>query len=589
MTHTAQAPLLELARAGDGDAFAELIVGHLPALYDFIARILADTGEAAAIAADACGDAARTLASLPANAAFEPWLLGIGYRVALPYVRRPAPVLAPVGGLFSRGSGEEGASAADLSLAWQAVAGLDPRQRSVLELHVRRGLDGSGVAAALRISVTSAEVLVRRVGAAAETAIVASVLASPDRRCRGLTAALRRGTAGGASSAATAHIEGCTVCRSRRERLGPALDLYRSVADIEPPPGAIDGIPAQASLLLVAPLAAGDRAAPADPPPPSADAPGRLRRQLGAIVGGAVLAAVVLGGAAALPGSPLGLRSGKSHGGALPAFVAPTEATSPTPTPRRTPAPPAVRSVTPAPSSTAAATATAGGAVPGASPTDTPSPGPTSTPTPPATATASPTAVPTATPCPPQLTTNVPEVNVGTETLGKFTALNVACGTLPFTAAVTTGGEWLELPVTQFEITGATANEVTVRLNVNRAALAEGNNSGRVRLTWSGTPIEVLVRAFLNGSPPVIVSATGQCDGGGQVTFVAEVTDDFFVSSVAVTYGTGSGTGSQQLVSPDSTNWSATFAFPADATDFEIVARDGAGHTTTMAVPPAGC
>ena len=150
MTARTDAALVTAARAGDRDAFAALVQRHRPALLRVCRRALGQRGGAA----DAAGEAVvHALAGLPAlrdDAAFGPWLCGIGANVARRARRMPPPL--PLEGLPEPAvPGPEDRH--DALWVRAAVAALPPGQRDAVALFYLADLPHAEVAERLGISV----------------------------------------------------------------------------------------------------------------------------------------------------------------------------------------------------------------------------------------------------------------------------------------------------------------------------------------------------------------------------------------------------------------------------------------------------
>ncbi len=573
MTASAESPLLDMARAGDPEAFARLCAEALPAIYDFAWRMTGDEALAARATRSVLVEAARRLGSLRAGDAFRPWVLGIAREEAMEALSGSGGPAGP------RDAGQVG----------EAAARLDPRTRAIVELHLRHGLDAGSLAQALGISAASAAVVLRRALPAVEEAFATAVLADPGHRCRRLGKAIANAHPASGEALAqlvSAHRGSCRVCQGRLERLGSPLEAYAAIPAAALPAALEEQAIAEATRRWPGPVPAPQTFRDAGPPPPRGP-----RTALFMLFGGTAAAAGMLVLAMLLPGSPISLQGPDDPGESAFLPLSPTVETGPgtsTPTPRRTATP---SRLTATPSATASATP---------SPAPTPGPGtPTSTatttPTPTATASATPTPVqtptpgPTPTPCAPKLATNVGSVNVGDGDSSVFFALNQGCGTLPFGAAVGSGVAWLSVSPATGEISGATGNEARVTVTVNRLALAEGTSYGTVKVTGAGTTIMVTVQAVRIGDPPEIISTSGFCTGG-VASVTAEVQDDIGVSRVDVKYSTPGGPASSPLFSAGGGQWSSgELAVPPGAGQFVVVAVDGAGQQTTADVEMGPC
>ena len=79
-------------------------------------------------------------------------------------------------------------------LVWEGAMGLDPRQRSLLELHLRHGFDHTEIALVLGVTGKSGDVTFAGLKGAVEDALGAHVMLKEGRRhCANLDALLSAG------------------------------------------------------------------------------------------------------------------------------------------------------------------------------------------------------------------------------------------------------------------------------------------------------------------------------------------------------------------------------------------------------------
>jgi RNA polymerase sigma factor (sigma-70 family) len=250
-TTTPDTELEQLAAGGDRDAFAELYSRHFDKVYDFSLRILRDRDDAADVAQETFMKAMAALSPKQKRAAFSTWLFTIARNTALnrlrsrkttpqgegdderPYARVDESRLA---------SPEQAAQARELAdLVWQAAAALDAKQYSVLDLHLRQGLESAEIAEVLRTSKNNAYVMMNRLKNGLEESVTTLVMARRGRReCADLNALLSEGTS--AFDARTRklvsrHIESCPTCQEQRRRLVSPAALFGAFAAAPVPVG----------------------------------------------------------------------------------------------------------------------------------------------------------------------------------------------------------------------------------------------------------------------------------------------------------------------------------------------------------------
>lgn len=547
------------AQAGDRDAFAELYEAYFPAIYDFLARLLRDSDEAADVTQDTFLKALRSLSSLRTPQYFRAWIFTIARNAALNRIEARRR-LAPLDHESDRGDAadfalvdtrrfadpaEAAAANEAASIIDEATRSLDPRQLSLLDLHLRQGLTAAEIAEVLGVSRNNAAVMLHRLREAIRRAIEAAYLAKRPA-CPRLAAALTDVALPLTPSVQRIiekHADRCPECDGRRKKLAP-LVIFSALAPIEPP----TGLARQVFATLAE--AADAVAEPAGESFVSDEAPMDHRR---ASLAAAILAAVasLFGLVAFVPGSPISVfRTGLFDGppglpAALP-FI--PSGSSPTPTPTTAPPTP---SPSPRPPPSAASTSSAGLAgqpTPTPTPwppTPTPTPEPTFTPTP--TPTASP--APTATVCVPILGVRFadggPVVLIGPGTSWRASVRVVdegGCGFI-FEATVEAGGSWLSVDPGTGSV--VPPGEVVLELIVEPAQLpgtGEGLFTGLVRVdagSAGSQPFEVQVTNI--GGAPRIDSATAKCEPSeGFVAVFVVAVDDFGVVSGHVTVGQSS-------------------------------------------------
>lgn len=163
---SSDAELARAAAAGDRQAFAGIYDRYADRLYDFCVGMLADRDAAADCVQDAFCEAATCLRDLREPDKLRPWLYGITRHRCLRRIRdrrreQPTDALPE---LVSADAGPDiVASRTELAnLIAEAAGGLSDRDRAVLELSYRHGLDGPELAEALAVSQTNANTMVYR-------------------------------------------------------------------------------------------------------------------------------------------------------------------------------------------------------------------------------------------------------------------------------------------------------------------------------------------------------------------------------------------------------------------------------------------
>ncbi|HEY0448310.1 sigma-70 family RNA polymerase sigma factor [Actinophytocola sp.] len=368
LTDPTDAELVAGVLAGDREAFAAVYDRYADRLHDFCWSVLRDRDEAADAVQDTFVLLAQRLAQLTDPDRLRPWLYAVARSVALRKVRaRQRVVLDEVGDMADTDPGPDRAAeqGALRELVWSAAAGLSERDRALLDLHVRQGLDGAELGEAMGVSAGHAYVLLTRLRDQVERSLGALLIARQGRAdCAGLDALLSDWDGRYSPlmrKRVARHVDLCDVCSSRRRIMVSPFALLAAVPLLPAPVWLRDRVmdevdlaayetePATQVTEAVTPPAAADSFADADDDaedhvadPPDAAARRRLRIIAAAV---AVLALLVAGGAAVylrntpVPGEPLGLDVpiGVSTSSSGPSSSAPGSSSSAPPTTTTTP------------------------------------------------------------------------------------------------------------------------------------------------------------------------------------------------------------------------------------------------------------
>lgn len=226
----ADADLVVAARDGDPAAFSTLFDRWFDRCYDVAVRIVHDREAAADVAQDTFLSAWRNLGSLRDPQAFGGWVLRSSRNAALTRLARDRRSVA-VGDettLALADAARPGPDVADTvtrreqhDLVWAAAAALGERDASVLDLHLRHGLEPGEIAEALGINANNAHQVLFRLRARLGGAVQAWVLWNDgEPRCDELATILA--TSGVVAFGPDAvrvigrHADGCPVCEDQR-------------------------------------------------------------------------------------------------------------------------------------------------------------------------------------------------------------------------------------------------------------------------------------------------------------------------------------------------------------------------------------
>ena len=256
---------------GTPSALGAVIERHGDALYDFALAVTGSPQAAASVVAEAVPEAVAEHGPRVTRAT----LLGSVLVAATPHAPA-ARFLA--GNLLEPGPGSPDELA---RVCREACHALDARDRAILDLTLRQGLEGADLGEALGISASEVSSTTRQAVEAAERlvgAVLLSRLAQED--CPGLAALIAEpGPGAGAHRLADevlVHEEACAACADRRRALVPVTSLLAAV-----PP-----TPAPAEILHTPPLPA--------PEQDSQPASRRSWRSPGLVLGAAAGVALVV-------------------------------------------------------------------------------------------------------------------------------------------------------------------------------------------------------------------------------------------------------------------------------------------------------
>jgi RNA polymerase sigma factor (sigma-70 family) len=240
--------LATAAVAGDRDAFAAIYDRYADRLHDFCVGMLRNRDSAADCVQDVFCIASTRLGQLKDPERLRPWLYSVARNEALRCIREGGRerVYDEVPDLASDEPGPDiMAARAELAdLVAEAAGGLSDRDRAVLELTYRHGMDGPELAEALDVSHASAKKMMQRLRETIEKSLGALLVSrravENPNNCPALdeiltgwdgefTVLMRKRIA--------RHIESCPVCdEDRRRMVSPAALLGAAPAFI-PAPG----------------------------------------------------------------------------------------------------------------------------------------------------------------------------------------------------------------------------------------------------------------------------------------------------------------------------------------------------------------
>jgi RNA polymerase sigma factor (sigma-70 family) len=555
------AELVAAAVAGDRGAFAAIYDRYADRLHDFCWSLLRDRDEAADATQDAFLVAAERLGQLRDPERLRPWLYAVARSQALRRARarqRVAPEEEMIDRPDTAAGPERATEQADLrELVWNAAAGLSERDRALLDLHLRQGLEGAELGEAMGIPAGHAYVLLSRLRDQVERSLGALLVARLGRRDCPDLAKLLTGWDGRFSplirKRVARHVDDCDVCGRRRKVVASPLALLAAVPPLPAPAALRDRVLGGLQLT----------GAPGGQPPGQGPGPGgpagpatvaaagqqalsRNRRRVMTAAAAVVLAVAV--------GVALGWEQDPAVSGPGPgtAVVA------------------------------GAGTSVPAGSLP-AAPGSTVTTGPATSTSSPATTATTATTVPAA---PGSLAVSPAAVDLGaTRTTTALTLRNGGDRALSWTARATV--PWLRVSPAGGGLDGGGQARVTV--TADRAALPEGTAGGAVELAWDGPARRVAVSMDVEHPPEI----TGLSASPSQIgvrgcspdtaTVRATVRDESPLASVVLEWG-----GTRVPMTDRAGTWFGGLG-PVDkpgTVAWQVVATDARGNSATAPGPP---
>ncbi len=312
--------------AGDQAAFAAVYDRYADKLFDFAHSMLRSREDAADAVADTFVTTAEKLSQLRDPSLLRPWLYSVTRRECLKRLesrKRVAfdgedrLVVMPDEDLTP----EEHAESESLRrLVWDAAEGLNERDRAVLDLHLRQGLDGAELAAAMDTTASHAYVMMNRLRGQLERSLGALLIARLGREdCDDLERLLADWDGRFSPlvrKRVARHVDDCETCTRRRAMIINPWAAFAAIPPLAAPAELRDRV--LGSVQLVA----------------HSTGPW-WRRRIAALVAGLLVLVAVVGAAWFWPSD------GEEGGEPTPAPTTSAPATpsaspAPTPTPTRT-------------------------------------------------------------------------------------------------------------------------------------------------------------------------------------------------------------------------------------------------------------
>jgi len=305
-TTTTDAQLVSSYLAGDRSALAAIYDRYAPGLYDTARAMLSNSHDASDMVQDVFCLAAERLGQLRDHDRLKPWLYAVLRNEVYKRTkrrRRATPTDFQAEGTPDvpaaydpRGAGESVAYEELAELVRAAAAGLDERDRLVLELSIRQGLGGRDLADALGVTADQSYSLVHRMRDRVEKSLGALTVAKAGRRdCPDLDRVLE-GWDGEFTvlirKRVNRHIEDCPTCDGNRRKLAP-LALFGAAPAFAMPLGLRDRVLAATAQSIGSSVPRGRRQWRSDGFP-------TIRRGLSVWFAGGAVAVLVVGGVVAV-------------------------------------------------------------------------------------------------------------------------------------------------------------------------------------------------------------------------------------------------------------------------------------------------
>lgn len=253
------AELVARVLTADRDAFATVYDRYGPRLYDFAYSMLRHREDAADAVADSFVTVAERLAQLRDPDRLRPWLYAVVRSECLRRLKARKRVAygaeERLAEMADSGTTPERAAeqAALRDLVWDAAAGLADRDRALLDLHLRQGLEGAELGEAMGVTAANAYVMLNRLRAQVDRSLGALLIARIGQDDCNDLAALLTDWDGGFSplvrKRVARHVDGCDTCGARRARMVTPWALLAAVPMFVAPVALRDRVVDQTRLV----------------------------------------------------------------------------------------------------------------------------------------------------------------------------------------------------------------------------------------------------------------------------------------------------------------------------------------------------
>ncbi|KQV76734.1 hypothetical protein ASC61_17970 [Aeromicrobium sp. Root344] len=538
-TSPTDAELVAGVLAADRDAFAAVYDRYGTKLYDFAYSMLRHREDAADAVADSFVLVAERLSQLRDPERLRPWLYAIVRSECLRKLRARKRVA--FGGeeqLVQMADDaltpdQEAERAAMQKIVWDASAGLADRDRALLDLHLRQGLEGAELGEAMGVSASNAYVMLNRLRAQVDRSLGALLIARLGRDdCDDLDDLLADwdGTFSPLiRKRVSRHVDDCDVCSKRRKKILSPWMLLASVPIFAAPLTLRDRVVSDPQLVAYT--------TPTGEPLVVTPALAPRGRPKAAVTAAAAAVVIILSGIAAL------FWAGNDDD---PSPKGDVVSTQPTVEP------------------------TAGPTL-DAKPTTTPTPKPTK-------------AAPKA---PGNLTVSTTSIALGRAgSTSTITLTNT--GGLPVDYRLSSNAAWLSASPSTGRVAAGASSKVVVR--ADRGDVREGTSSGSLAISWRTGSASVKVSVVEDHDPVVGRPSLGSSSTCTSNPVRVSVSDESGLSSVVLRWS-GAGSGSRSMSRSGGT-WKADMGQFANggSVTLKVTATDKRGNTAsssrTVSVDP---
>ncbi len=253
MTARPQIPDEELALQashGDRDAFATLYERYFRGVYDLSVRMVRDADAAADVVQNTFINAWENLQKRTVSGNIKAWLYTIARNNAINELRRSKRVLTT----SFIASGREQSIVFDeidttrlsdpqrvlqdqemVDLVWSSAAALNPREYSLLDLHLRKDLSPNELATSLGLSKGNIHTMLSRLRDSLEESVTTALLMRRGRKdCPDLDAIMSERRFAGLDRddrlAVKRHLRECSRCQDSRRRFVASAEIFAGLA-----------------------------------------------------------------------------------------------------------------------------------------------------------------------------------------------------------------------------------------------------------------------------------------------------------------------------------------------------------------------